>query len=124
MSHSNHSNHDSSHELGHIVPAALFLKVFAALVVLTIITVAVSRAPLGPWNIVVAMGVASIKAMLVALFFMHLKYESPLTWLYAILPLFLLGLLLGGVFIDNPLRHTTRPTFDIQPYKNMPIRPL
>jgi cytochrome c oxidase subunit 4 len=124
MSHSNHSSHDSSHELGHIVPAAVFLKVFAALVVLTIITVAVSRVHLGAWNIVVAMGVASIKATLVALFFMHLKYESPLTWMYAVLPLILLGLLLGGVFLDNPYRHIPKPGFDVQPITTMPVRPL
>jgi cytochrome c oxidase subunit 4 len=55
-------------------------------------------------NLVVAMVVASIKAVLVALFFMHLKYESPITWLYAGIPVFLLGLLIGGVFIDDPLR--------------------
>lgn len=103
--HSNHTDHSSdSHELGHILPFKTYASVFAALLVLTVVTVWVSRHDFGTWNIVVAMFVASIKAMLVALFFMHLKYEKPMTWIYAIFPLVLLVLLLGGVFIDNPFR--------------------
>jgi cytochrome c oxidase subunit 4 len=44
---------------------------------------------------VVALGIASIKASLVALYFMHLKYEDKLTWTFAVYPLFLLALLIG-----------------------------
>ena len=73
MSHHKHADHDSSHQLGHILPISMFIKVFATLVVLTLVTVAVSRVDLGSWNIVVAMLIASVKAGLVALFFMHLK---------------------------------------------------
>lgn len=108
MSHSNHP-HSDSHELGHVVPASVFVKVFIALVCLTIITVLVSLKDMGAMNIVVAMLVASVKAMLVALFFMHLKYENKLTWLYAAFPLILLSILLGGVFIDNPYRLKLTP---------------
>ena len=53
---------------------------------------------------IIAMLIASIKAILVALYFMHLKYEHPLTWLYAIFPMVLLFFLIGGLFIDNPFR--------------------
>ena len=95
-------NHDSNET--HVVPFNTFLYIFLALLVLTVITVAVSRIDLGAMNIVVAMLVASLKATLVVLFFMHLKYENPLTWLYAFFPIFLLFLLIGGVFLDNPFR--------------------
>lgn len=100
---------DNGHsELGHILPFKVYLNVLIALVVLTIITVGVSAkanfVEFGSWSIVIAMVVASIKAMIVALFFMHLKYENPVTWLYAVFPLFLLALLIGLVFIDNPFR--------------------
>jgi cytochrome c oxidase subunit 4 len=78
--------------------------VLAILLVLTVITVAIAQFDFGNLNLVVAMVVASVKAALVALFFMHLKYENPITWLYAAIPVFLLGLLLGGVFIDDPFR--------------------
>lgn len=100
-----HSSGSGGHsELGHIVPRSVYLGILIALLVLTVITVAVSRFDFGSMNLVVAMVVASIKAALVALFFMHLKYENPITWLYAGIPIFLLGLLIGGVFIDDPYR--------------------
>ena len=106
----NNSGHSHSHEgTPHIVGGKIFLTVLLFLVFMTVLTVVVSRFDLGAWNIVVAMVVASIKALTVALFFMHLKYEDPFTWAYAILPLFILCLLLGGVFIDNPFRIHIEP---------------
>ena len=103
---SNHGHHD---QLGHLVPYVVFLRVFIALLVLTAITVLVSLQDFGMLNIVVAMTVASIKALIVALFFMHLKYENPLTWLYAMFPIGLLALLIGLVFLDNPFRNHPQP---------------
>ena len=50
-----------------------------ALLVLTAITTAVAFVDLGPWNTVVALGIAFLKATLVALFFMHVKYSPRLT---------------------------------------------
>jgi cytochrome c oxidase subunit IV len=97
---------DISHQLGHIQPQRIYVGVFISLLVLTAVTVAMAKVDFGNHNInlVIAMLVASVKAGLVALFFMHLKYEHPLTWVYVALPVFLLGILLGGVFIDNPNR--------------------
>jgi hypothetical protein len=46
--------------------------------------------------------------MLVALFFMHLKYEKLTTWLYAAFPIILLAVMMGGIFLDNPFRHSGR----------------
>lgn len=73
--------------------------------VLTGITVYVSYIHFGIFNIVVAMGVASIKATLVALFFMHLKYEDSVTWAFAIFPLSLLALLIGMTILDTFTRN-------------------
>lgn len=95
----------SGDELGHILPHAIYVKVLVILLILTVVTVAISRVDFGMMNLVVAMGIASVKALLVALFFMHLKYEDKLTWTYAAFPIVLLGILLAGVFIDNPFRH-------------------
>lgn len=108
MSHSNHP-HGESHELGHVVPGSVFVKVFGALVVLTVVTVAISLHDMGSLNLAVAMIVASFKALLVVLFFMHLKYENPLTWLYAGFPIALLALLMGLTFLDNPYRNPPAP---------------
>ena len=62
----------------HVTPFKTYITVFASLFVLTIITVAISRVDLGALNMVVAMGVASVKAAIVVLWFMHQKYESNL----------------------------------------------
>lgn len=63
----------------HLVPRKVYFAVFAALLVLTAITTAVAFVNLGPWNTVVALGIAFVKATLVALFFMHVKYSPRLT---------------------------------------------
>ena len=101
---------DHHGELGHIVPFAVYRNVFIALFILTITTVVTAKfVDLGVGNIIVAMLIASIKALIVALFFMHLKFENPLTWVYAAVPLALLVLMMAGIFIDNPMRMKVEP---------------
>ena len=63
----------------HIVSRGIYYSVFAALIVMTTITVLVARIDLGPLNAVVALAIAVFKAMLVVLFFMHVRYSSSLT---------------------------------------------
>jgi len=60
----------------HVLPPAVLLGTAAALLGLTVVTVASSRVDLGAWNVVLALAIACSKAALVALFFMHLKYEN------------------------------------------------
>jgi cytochrome c oxidase subunit 4 len=71
----------------HILPIRLYVGIFAALLVLTALTVGVAFLDLGGFlnimNMLVALGVAAAKSILVILFFMHLKYSSRLTWLVA-----------------------------------------
>jgi len=105
--HHGHHGHDDGP--GHVLDRKVYNRVFVMLLVLTVITVAVSRVDFGVLNMVVAMVVASIKAGIVALFFMHLKYEDKLTWMFAFFPILLLFTLIGGVFTDNPLRATPEP---------------
>lgn len=66
---------DKSHT-PHILPVSLYLTIGAALLVLTMVTVTVSQYDFGPYNLVIAMMIASIKALLVAFFFMHLWFDS------------------------------------------------
>jgi cytochrome c oxidase subunit IV len=66
---------------GHIVPERIYFAVFAALLVLTATTVGVSFIDLGDANVAVALIIAVVKATLVILFFMHLRYSTRLTWL-------------------------------------------
>ena len=64
----------------HITPFKTYLVVYISLLILTIITVTVSRIDLGMsfMNVIVAMLIASAKAMIVVLWFMHQKYETTL----------------------------------------------
>ena len=60
----------------HITPLSTYLTIAASLLFLSGVTVWVSYVDLGPLNIVVAMLVATIKASLVAFFFMHLLWDD------------------------------------------------
>lgn len=86
------------------MPVKTFLKVLIALLVLTIITVLAAKVDLGKWNIVGALVIASIKATLVVLIFMHGKYENKILWTYIIIPFVLLAIMIGGIFTDDPFR--------------------
>lgn len=78
----------------HVLPLKVYLGAGATLLFLTIITVAVSFVHLGPFNLVVAMLIASIKASIVALIFMHLAYDNKL-----FLSIFLISIAFVTVFI-------------------------
>lgn len=77
-----------------IVHKRTYIYVWIALMVLTALTAGLSRIDLGPWSAPVAMAIASTKALLVALFFMHLRYEhSRIVWVWAVAGVFWLALL-------------------------------
>jgi cytochrome c oxidase subunit 4 len=81
---------DATSHVDHVLPLRLYLGVGATLLILTGITVAVSFMHFGGWNLVVAMLIAATKASLVALFFMHLKYDNKLySFIFAAALLFL-----------------------------------
>ncbi len=82
----------------------IYLMVWVALLILTGLTVAVSYVHLGMMNVVVALLIASAKASLVALFFMHLRYESRLVWGFALTPIFFLALIIAGTLSDTLFR--------------------
>lgn len=92
-------SHSDKHE--HITTYKTYFIIWAALMVLTVITVYVSYIDFGTMNVVIAMAVASLKAALVALFFMHLKFEDSITWVFALFPLALLFLLITMTFVDT-----------------------
>jgi len=81
-----------------------YIAVWAALLGLTAVTVLLSYVQMGVMNAVVALSIASVKASLVALFFMHLKGEKELVWAFALFPLGFLALLLVGTLSDAILR--------------------
>lgn len=76
----------------------------AALMVLLALTVAASFVRLGPWGVVVAMTIASAKALVIALFFMHLRYSSRLTMVFAAAGVFWLIVMFALTFGDYATR--------------------
>jgi cytochrome c oxidase subunit 4 len=84
----------------HVIPASIYVGIWAILMVLTGVTVFVSFIELHDWNIVLALTIATIKATLVVLFFMHLYYSSKLTKVTVIAALFFLFLLLALSMTD------------------------
>ncbi len=73
--HSDAHSHDDGAVHAHIAPTKFYVAVFAALIVLTFITVGASYVDLGAANTVVAVLIATVKASLVAAFFMHLTHD-------------------------------------------------
>jgi cytochrome c oxidase subunit 4 len=68
---------------GHVAPKSLYYLIFLALMVGTGLTVLVAKFDLGPLNNIVMLSVACAKALLVILFFMHVRWSSRLTWVIA-----------------------------------------
>ena len=81
---------------GHVAPKSLYYLVFLALMIGTGLTVLVAKFDLGPLNNIVMLTVACAKALLVILFFMHVRWGSRLTWVVAAF-----GILLA----PDPVRH-------------------
>jgi len=71
------------------------------LIGLTVLTVAISRVDLGPLNVVAALAIACLKASLVALFFMHLKYEKRFQLVVLVASVLFAVLLVGFVVFDT-----------------------
>ena len=88
----------------HILPYRLLLGVLGILVVLTGVTILVSRIDLGWLNVWVALMVASVKSSFVLLYFMHLKYESRLFLITFIGTVFLVAVLIAFMFWDISFR--------------------
>ena len=68
----------------HIVPKRVYYMVFATLILLTLVTIDVAFYDLGILSIYVALTIATCKALLVIFYFMHVRYSSPLTWVFAL----------------------------------------
>jgi cytochrome c oxidase subunit 4 len=107
MGHGNHSSHGQ--HLGHIIPPKVSHTILVVLLVLTVVTVAVARIDFGNMNIIVAMLIASVKAGLVIVFFMHGLHENKILWTYILIPFVLVLIMIGGVFTDDPFRAKPLP---------------
>lgn len=109
MAHQAQSTHGGVREVvetHHIIEPIVYYRVFAALFVLFILTVLVAFFDIShltgwqPANLVIALIIAVIKAAVIVLYFMHVKFASRLTQLFAIAGLVWLTLLFAFAFAD------------------------
>jgi cytochrome c oxidase subunit 4 len=105
-----HAHGHEEHGLAHVTPVRLLVGVFAALMVLTAITVGATLIDLGPrMNLILAMAIATVKAGLVVTYFMHLRWDRPFNTL-----IFLGSLLFVSLFISMTLLDKSEYEKDIE----------
>ncbi len=85
----------------HIVSRKVYITIFLTLMVGTAITVLAAFQDFpGPLNVVIALTIAVIKATLVVLYFMHVRYSARLIWVIVASALFWMGILFALTFSD------------------------
>ena len=84
----------------HIVEKKIYYSVFGGLMVLLGATVAIAYIHLGKLNVIAALTIAVIKAVLIILYFMHVRYSSRLLWIFVGAGFFWLGILFALSFSD------------------------
>lgn len=97
------SHTEAGHDGHHVVAIPVYLAIFVALLVLTGVTVWVAFLDLGSWDFLhtpLALAIATLKATLVVLWFMHVKYSVKLTWVFIAVGLVWLLLLIGITVAD------------------------
>ena len=67
----------------HIIPPRTYYTIFGILMLLLVATVGAAYINLGPLNLIVAMSIAVTKAVLIILYFMHVRYGNKLTWVFS-----------------------------------------
>ena len=85
-----------------IVSVKAYVRSFALLMALLVLTVGANFVNLGPFNVAAAMAISVAKALIIILFFMEVRYSNPLVWLFAAAGFIWLVLLL--VFIQTDYR--------------------
>lgn len=95
----------------HIVSPKIYVAIFALLMVCTGLTVWAAYQNFGAFNIVIALGIATLKATVVVLYFMHARYSPKRTQLVVICAVFWLAIMLALTLSDYSTRHeVTRST--------------
>lgn len=104
-----HAGHDHGHDHEggghHVDPLWLYLAIFGALLCMTVVTVGASYIDFGAANTAIAVLIATVKASLVAIFFMHLRHDKPFHSLVLVSGLLFLSFLFLFTLSDNGTRN-------------------
>jgi cytochrome c oxidase subunit 4 len=105
-----HGHGEEAHGVGHVAPTRALVATGLALLVLTAVTVLSAGVHLGELNIYIALAIAVLKASLVGLFFMHLRWDRPFNSVVFIGSIALVALFLGLAMTDTAeYKSTIRP---------------
>ena len=99
MSHAAHPPHAEHAADDHHLAPRTYYVVFGVLMVLLILTWAAARVDLGPLNIPIALAIAAAKTAVIMIYFMHLKFMTPLVRLFAVAGFVWLGI---GALLTAP----------------------
>ena len=107
------NNSNDSHGVGHIVPYHITVLTCIALLFLTVVTVVSAKFDFGildlpEFNIGLAFIIAGIKASLVCLFFMHLRWDRPINSFMLFVSIALVVLFIVMALIDTNENHETK----------------
>lgn len=95
------TGHDPAELHVHVVPIKFMVLIWGALIFFTWITVAVTYFDLGPFNLWIAMAIATFKALLVALYFMHLRWDRLFNGFVFMFALIFVMLFVGISLMDT-----------------------
>ncbi|HMN94843.1 MAG TPA: cytochrome C oxidase subunit IV family protein [Phycisphaerales bacterium] len=95
-----HGHGDDHPLVGHLVPMSTLIGTAVVLLALTFFTVAARWLDVGEFNIVIALAIATVKATLVGLYFMHLRWDRPFNVLTFVGSVAFVGLFMGFALID------------------------
>ena len=107
-----HSEEKPGYDLGHPASMKMLIGVFGALLVLTGLTVGVAQFNLGAIDLSIAMLIATVKATLVAVFFMHLNHDKGVNRLF-----FISSILCAGLFMAIALGDANEYQQDIRDFE-------
>jgi len=96
-------------------PARTFTITLLCLLALTFVTVGAAKINFGAGNTVIALGIATVKASLVALIFMHLRWDKPVNGILAMSGFLFLGIMLLFCLLDFDTRKDPEP-------QNLPVK--
>ena len=100
---SEHENHGAEH-VPHVLPLRTYFATWGTLVVLTAVTVGASYLDFGSWNLIIALFIATVKALTVALIFMHLWFDHKFHALILGSALVFLTIFIGFTLADTNAR--------------------
>ncbi|GAB4136058.1 MAG: hypothetical protein Fur0037_00320 [Planctomycetota bacterium] len=103
-------HNETPHGRHHVVSSVLFVKVLLALLFLTFLTVLASRFDFGGASMVIAMGIASLKASLVISVFMHVWWDTAINKIFFLGSFLFLSLLFLFTLADLSTRGRDNPT--------------